>query len=812
MELLEQLQTALGSHYTIERELSGGAMGRVYLATDRALSRRVVIKVLSPGLAAGVSARRFDREIRLAASLQQANIVPVLSAEVTGGVPHYVMPYVDGLSLRERLARDGPPPLPEAVGMLRDVARALAHAHAHGVVHRDIKPANVLLSGGTAMVIDFGIAKAISAARDAHEREAGASTTVTQAGTAIGTPAYMSPEQVVADARIDHRSDLYSFGCLAYELISGRSPFADRTAPQVFAAHLAEMPRPLDDAAPDCPPALARLVMRCLAKDPARRPASAGEILAALDAMSVSASAFHRLLARPVRRHRVIAALLATGTLLVAAVWVRDRFASTGGPPAAPSLAVLPFVNIGDDSTRDVWADGLTDEVTTVLARRPDVRLAMRTSVERFRGRRTIDPRQAGELLQVSHVLHGTLWPVGRRVRVQVWLNRSGDGAEVWSETYERGAADILSALDSLTRGITVAIERRLLGASAPSLPGSPAALRGTSDTAAYDLYLRGQVLMRSRGNGVPRAARYFAQAVAHDSGFGRAYASLAAALAILPNFTDTTNQELEAPAIAAAGRALALDSTLAQARAALALVAMHGYHWARADSEFRRALALDPGDAATRMQYARYFTYTGDLDRAVRELQHARTLDPTSAVIGGWLAEDLLLAGRRPEAFAEIDRALEVDSSDVPMAFMGAQVAVARGQIARARRLIDVTWNPGGVPRAAPWPAAAALLYADLGDTAAVGRVLRHIDTAPPSRAFGHASLALAALARGDTARVLDELGRATDAGEFWPSAPILILPELDGLRANPRFAALIRRVGLDVARFTSPRAGRPR
>ncbi len=316
---------------------------------------------------------------------------------------------------------------------------------------------------------------------------------------------------------------------------------------------------------------------------------------------------------------------------------------------------------------------------------------------------------------------------------------------------------------------------------------------------------------MRSRGNGVPRAARYFAQAVAHDLGFRRAYASLAAALAILPNFTDTTkirnSKRRRSPPRPGAGARF----HLAQARAALALVAMHGYHWARADSEFRRALALDPGDAATRMQYARYFTYTGDLDRAVRELQHARTLDPTSAVIGGWLAEALLLAGRRPEAFAEIDRALEVDSSDVPMAFMGAQVAVARGQTARARRLIDVTWNPGGVPRAAPWPAAAALLYADLGDTAAVGRVLRHIDAAPPSRAFGHASLALAALARGDTARVLDELGRATDAGEFWPSAPILILPELDGLRANPRFAALIRRVGLDVARFTSPRAGRP-
>jgi tetratricopeptide (TPR) repeat protein len=279
-QIREQLQGTLGAAYTLERELGGGGMSRVFVAEENRLKRKVVIKVLSPELAQGISVDRFEREIQTAAALQQANIVPVLSAGDTNGLPFYTMPFVEGESLRARLAR-GPLSVSEVVSILRDVSRALAYAHARGVVHRDIKPDNVLLSGGAAVVTDFGIAKAISASRT---QSGGA--TLTQIGTSIGTPAYMAPEQAAGDPDIDHRADLYALGAMAYELLSGQAVFASRTPQRMLAAHMSETPKPVSDLRPDTPTSLADLVMKCLAKEPSQRPQQATEIVRALETTS----------------------------------------------------------------------------------------------------------------------------------------------------------------------------------------------------------------------------------------------------------------------------------------------------------------------------------------------------------------------------------------------------------------------------------------------------------------------------------------------------------------------------------------------
>jgi len=314
----DELQIALGDSYKLERELGGGGMSRVYLAEETALGRRVVVKVLSPELMAGVNIDRFRREIQLAARLQQAQIVPVLSAGEMNGVPYYTMPFVDGESLRARLARDGKLPVHDVLNILRDVTRALAYAHEHGVVHRDIKPDNVLLSGGTAVVTDFGIAKAIAAA--SNESAADASTSaLTQLGTSVGTPAYISPEQAAGDPNIDHRSDIYSLGCMAYELLTGSPPFAGRSPQRTLVAHLTEKPAPISDARTDVSSALAELVMRCLEKDPAARPQSAAEIETALNAVATGAfvSAAPGFLGRPIST-RVGIGLYAAAFVVVA--------------------------------------------------------------------------------------------------------------------------------------------------------------------------------------------------------------------------------------------------------------------------------------------------------------------------------------------------------------------------------------------------------------------------------------------------------------------------------------------------------------
>ena len=280
LDLRAQLQKTLGDAYRLERELGGGGMSRVFEAEEVRLKRKVAIKVLSPELAQGLSVERFEREIQTAAALQQANIVPVLSAGDTDGLPFYTMPFVDGESLRARLGR-GPLAVTEVIGVLRDVSKALAYAHRHGVVHRDIKPDNVLLSEGTAVVTDFGIAKAISAARTSAP-----SATLTQIGTSIGTPAYMAPEQAAGDANIDHRADIYSLGAMAYELLSGQPVFPDRTAQRMLAAHMGEAPRPISDLRGDMPAPLAELVMRCLAKEPNGRPQAASDIVRVLETIT----------------------------------------------------------------------------------------------------------------------------------------------------------------------------------------------------------------------------------------------------------------------------------------------------------------------------------------------------------------------------------------------------------------------------------------------------------------------------------------------------------------------------------------------
>jgi tetratricopeptide (TPR) repeat protein/tRNA A-37 threonylcarbamoyl transferase component Bud32 len=285
VDLRVELQQHLGAAYVLGRELGGGGMSRVFVAEDTRLRRQVVVKVLSPELAQGLNVDRFEREIQLAASLQQANIVPLLSAGDVKGLPYFTMPFVEGESLRARLAR-GPLPINEVVPILRDVTRALAYAHARGVVHRDIKPDNVLLSGDAAVVTDFGIAKAISASRTGG----GDSATLTQLGTSLGTPAYMAPEQVAGDPKVDHRADLYALGCMAFELITGQQPFGDRSPQRMLAAHLTEAPPAIMTRRADCPPALAEMVARLMAKNPDQRPQAAAELYPLLDASSITTS------------------------------------------------------------------------------------------------------------------------------------------------------------------------------------------------------------------------------------------------------------------------------------------------------------------------------------------------------------------------------------------------------------------------------------------------------------------------------------------------------------------------------------------
>src|SRR5689334_5561779 len=319
-DLRDRLQAALGDDYTIERELGGGGMSHVFLATERRLDRQVVIKLLPPDLAGGVSLDRFHREIQLVAKLQNPHIVPVITAGEADGVPFFTMPFVEGRSLRDMINAGMTMSITEGANVLRDVATALAYAHERGIVHRDIKPDNVLLSGGAAVVTDFGVAKAISTARQGTAPGG----SLTQIGFSLGTPMYMAPEQAAADPNTDHRADIYSFGVMAYELFGGAPPFAGRSPAALLAAQMTETPPPLSVARPDAPVPLVELVRRCLEKDPARRPQQATDIIHGLDQALVSSG--HSALgvavpvaAPPARTNRTVLALAVGAMFVVAA-------------------------------------------------------------------------------------------------------------------------------------------------------------------------------------------------------------------------------------------------------------------------------------------------------------------------------------------------------------------------------------------------------------------------------------------------------------------------------------------------------------
>ncbi len=330
MDFREQIQTSLGASYTIDRELGGGGMSRVFVARDATLRRDVVVKVLPPELFAGVNVERFRREILVAAGLQHPHIVPVLASGEMDGVPWFTMPFVQGESLRQRLAR-GPLPINEAVNVLREIAKALAYAHERGVVHRDIKPDNVLLTGGTAVVTDFGIAKALSASRTGETpSDTATRASLTQVGMSIGTPMYMAPEQAAADPNTDARADLYSFGCLAYELLAGRPPFVGLPPQRLLAAHMAERPNDVADLRRDTPPLLAELVMRCLEKDPSQRPATASDIVRVLESVSTTSGSADAKAAVMLRGRVPLRFALAAWAGVFFASWILAKAAIVG--------------------------------------------------------------------------------------------------------------------------------------------------------------------------------------------------------------------------------------------------------------------------------------------------------------------------------------------------------------------------------------------------------------------------------------------------------------------------------------------------
>ena len=691
-QLRDQLQSSLGA-YTIERELGGGGMARVFVATDPALGRQVVVKVLSPETAEGMSAERFTREIRLAAALQDPHIVPVLTAGQTAdGLPYFTMPFVSGEPLRARMERGRVTP-DEALRILRDVAEALEYAHARGVVHRDIKPENVLLSGRNAVVADFGIAKAMSAARD----DAGVAP-LTAVGTSLGTPAYMAPEQAVGD-HVDHRADLYAWGMMAYELLAGAHPFAEKTTQrQLVAAQVAETPPPLGEREPGLPSALSALVMACLAKDPADRPADASAVLGALAPVSLGGGASLGASRRgvplpPTRRRRAMLAAAALAAL-VALAGIAGYLATREPARAAdatPALAVLPFEHQGDSAEVYV-TEGITDEIRGRLTRVRALMVIARTSSDRY-ARSGSTPAEIAEELGVRYLLTGMVRVMGsggeRRVVVRpelVEVTSDGRALSRWQAPFEAEFRNVGRVQSDIAGQVVLAME---LPVSAEDR--SRATAITMRDPVAYDLYLKAEARVdwgaRSDAASNLEAVPLFEAAVARDSMMVEAWGGLTGAL-VLAYANGVPTRALAERSRVAALRTLALDPTGVIGATA------HGLYLrlvkrdkVRALDELRRAVVASPNDPVSNGAFAVALFDVGRLEEALPYFEKARRLDPRQP----WRAvADLLAAlGRLAEARDLASQAWSM-SPAVRAAAPRVGIELAAGDTAAARRVAE--------------------------------------------------------------------------------------------------------------------------
>ncbi|MDB4877003.1 MAG: hypothetical protein JWM41_3449 [Gemmatimonadetes bacterium] len=784
----------------------------MFVARDNLLGRTVVIKVLPYELAATVSVDRFKREIMLSAALQHPHIVPVLSAGETDGLPYFIMPFVEGESLRARLSR-GPLSVREAVSILKDVSRALVYAHGRGIIHRDIKPDNILLSSGSATVTDFGVAKAISASREGVRPDSPSRTgTITLVGTSIGTPAYMAPEQAAGDPLTDHRADLYALGIVGYEMLVGTPPFHGRAPQQLLAAQLTEPPTPIGSRRYDVPAALASLIMRLLEKDPGKRPRTASEVARALEDPSVVSGTFvSASVPRQQKPKRVLWALAGAGILASVAAggaWFSNRHAATpavavGVAPAAAlsaskSIAVMPLVNISRDTSDAYFAAGMTAEVTNALSRIPGLRVAS-GSDNPARGQ-AANPTDIGKALNVNMVLFGTVQRDKTRLRVTARLVNTADGFTVWSDMFERDYKDVFKVQDDISSAIVAAISPELTAAAAPATTAVAAAPggHGTSDLQAYDLYLRGRYFFDKRGEAaLRRALDYFEQAAQKDTTFARAYAGIANVYALLPLYANVRVDSLMPLALGAINRAVALDSTLPEAFASRATLLQASWRWQDAERDYQHALKLDPNSAPAHQWYGELLAIEGRMTDAQAQLKRATSLDPLSAIVSGSYAVALVTAGSTDAALAAGRRAVELDSTLVVTRFMLGTVYLQAGRFPDAVRELEAATRLDSTSVQALGLLGYA--YAKSGNTKRAADVARSLE-AGVGRTSGAASAAARVyLGLGDNAKALTLLERAAADHDSFYSSESMMENFFDPVRGDPRFASIVAKAGLD-------------
>jgi eukaryotic-like serine/threonine-protein kinase len=785
---VSRLATALADRYTVEREIGRGGMAIVFSARDRRHDRLVALKTLRPELLPSIGAHRFLREIQIAARLQHPNILPLHDSGEAEGLLYYVMPYIEGESLRHRLDREGQLAIEDSLNIAQQVAQALAYAHSLGVVHRDIKPENILLSGDHALVADFGIARAITAAGGDR---------LTETGLAVGTAAYMSPEQAAADPRVDGRSDIYSLGCVVYEMLAGQPPFTGPSAQAVVARHTLDPVPSLRTLRKTVSPGVEQALLKALEKNPADRFRTASQFAEALVNPDTTRPSRKISLPRPVRRGAAAALSMA----VVAAAWL---VVPGKDPPADPvldtdsmsSVAVLPVDNLSGDSTKAYLAEGLTVDLIEELFRIEGLRVPGSATIARYRGRQP-DPAQVGRELGVASIVTGNLREVSGRPRVALQLVNAADGFVRWSGVYD-GSNPAAGA--DIARVLAESLRVRLQPQSRPLVQ------TGTTDAVAYDLYLRGRHLLgQGTEASLRQGVRALQQAIARDSGYAAAWAALPLAYSLLGQTGDLTELDAEVLGRRALERAIALDSLSGVAFVTRADRRLRDWDYSGAHRDLLRSVELTPGSALNLLLYAQFLNLIALDDSALVVMRRALALDPGSPWLIANYSFRLAEVGLLEDAMAEARRALELDSTQWVAHHALAWVHRRQNQpgksVQEAQKALRIIGD------SVPYTVGPLGYYLGLaGHRGEAERVLAYMERA---RTEGVENLemwiAYTRLGLGDSAGALDALERSAAKREFSLSY-WLSVGEFEALRGQPRYETLLERLG--VAEFRNRRA----
>jgi eukaryotic-like serine/threonine-protein kinase len=794
-EFTETLETATGqlirgttfaSRYEVIEELGEGGMGKVYRVEDKKIKTEVALKIIRPGISADKKTiERFGNELKMTRMISHRNVCRMFDLGEEKGTHFITMEYVPGEDLKSLIRMSKRLEVGTAISIAGQVCEGLSEAHRRGVVHRDLKPSNIMIDKeGNVRIMDFGIARSIQAEG------------ITGAGIIIGTPEYMSPEQAEAKV-VDHRSDLYSLGVILFEMVTGRVPFEGETPLSVVMKHKGEIPKDPQEFNARIPPALSRVILRCLEKDRSNRYQNAGELQTDLEKIEkdlpTTASVMPKrkpLTSREItvtfRLKRLLLPAIVVIVLALAGVFLW-RIALKKGPPppapAQPSVAVLPFVDLSPQKDHEWLSDGISEAMINALSRLKNLRVPARTSAYFFKEKKS-DIQEIGRMLKVENVLEGSVQAVGDMLRITAQLISVKDGYQLWSDKFDRKSGDVFAIQDEITREIVKALKVKLLGEDEVQL-----GKKYTNNLEAYNLYLRGLYFWNKRTEqDLKVSVEYFKNAIAKEPGFALAYVGLADSYIILGCWAFLPPNESFPEAKKAALKALEIDPSLGEAHNSLAYINFaYGWDWQSAEKGFKRALELNPNNATVYLYYFDYLLSIGRFDEALIDIRRAQELDPLSLIINACAGRAYYMAGKYDKAIEQYQKTLEMDSTFRPAHSYLGELYLKKGMYKEALSEAKII---NDVPRI-------GLIYALMGKTAEASQVANELMEQSKHMYVSKPKLAFIYFALGDDDKGFAWLEQGIEERDFqliW----INVSPAYDKARSDPRFKTLLKKMNL--------------